>query len=643
MSFFDWIRKSSENLKQVEDKIYREKSEFVEIYQKNLALEKEIAQRTEELHKANQTLLTLEHVWDIMNSSRPLSSVLETIVASLHGEFGYLYSCILQKETIESNEEVLTVKTFFQNKFIERLERNIPREMFDNTLPYTRNGLVDRAISGGQIQFSSKIGEVITEVFPMLSLEKALEVRRGSQTQSVIVLPITSSKEFCGCLCVFSPRNAPKENELNFLNLFVRQIELAITIANLFETVKKQAVTDPLTELFNRRFYEDALSREATRSIRLKQPFTLISLDLDYLKAINDKYGHVAGDKAICAVAKAIAENARSVDIASRVGGEEFSIILPGVDSVGGMVAAERLRATIEKCSVEGVGRITASIGVATFIEQTLDVDELIELSDRAMYSAKRAGRNRVQFASVENEISWQDIAVSAFVDILEKHRIPFDKKVAKSLSKKLQSQEATNQGNSTKEILYSVVDSISQSYIPTHIQGEAKEKVIMASRLAKKFDLPKSEIDKLKIAILLYDIGNTMLPSKILRKCEPLTDDEKEKISKHPVIAAQEILKPISSIADIIPIIEHHHENWDGSGYPNSIKGEDIPLISQIILIVDSYFAMTSERPYRKALTAEEAMDEIQKAAGKKYSQEIVDEFVKVLEENMLAKERVQ
>jgi len=640
MNFFDWIKKSGENLRQVEDKIYRDKSEFVEIYQKNLALEKEIAQRTEELHKANQTLLTLEHVWDIMNSSRPLSSVLETIVASLHGEFGYQYSCILQKIPTENGGDILKVKTFFQNNFIERLERHVPRSMFDNYIALAKEGLIDRTLTSGKILYSNKLAQFVTEIFPDVTLEKALEIQRSAFTQSVIVLPITSSKEFCGCLCVFSPRPEPKDNELNFLNLFVRQIELAITIAHLFETVKKQAVTDPLTELFNRRFYEDALSREATRSLRMKQPFTLISLDLDYLKAVNDKYGHAAGDRAICATAKAISENARSVDIASRVGGEEFNIILPGVDSVGGMIAAERLRATVENCRVEGVGRITASIGVATFIEQTLDVDELVELSDRAMYSAKKAGRNRVEFAQVENDISWQDIAANAFVDILEKHRIPFDKKTARVLAQKLQNIEEVHQGNSAREILYSVVDSISQSYIPNHQEGEAKEKVIMATRLAKKFDLSKTDIDRLKIAILLYDIGNTMVPTKILRKPEPLTDAEKEKIIKHPVLAAQEILKPISAISDIIPIIEHHHENWDGSGYPSSIKGEEIPLMSQIILIVDSYFAMTSERPYRNALTQEEAIREIQKSSGKKYSKALVAEFVKLIEENALAGE---
>ena len=136
--------------------------------------------------------------------------------------------------------------------------------------------------------------------------------------------------------------------------------------------------------------------------------------------------------------------------------------------------------------------------------------------------------------------------------------------------------------------------------------------------------NLSKSEVDKLKIAMLLYDIGNTMMPKEIMKKAAPLNNKEKEAIQKHPVVGAQEILKPINSVSNIIPIIEHHHENWDGSGYPNNRKGEEIPLTSQIILIVDSYFAMISYRPYRKAYTIDEAIEEIKSNSNKKYMEQI-------------------
>ena len=390
-----------------------------------------------------------------------------------------------------------------------------------------------------------------------------------------------------------------------------------------------------MTNLFNRRFFEDALHREATRSLRTKQPFCLIGLDLDHLKKINDTYGHSMGDKAIATIASVIIKNARSVDIPSRFGGEEFFIILPGIDAKGGLAAAERLRASIESADVEGLeGGITASLGVASFIEQTTNIDELFEMCDKAMYLSKQKGRNQVTLADTDNMTSWQDIAIDAFVDILTQHRIPFNKKVASDLIQKLQLKQTDSSGASTQEMLYSIVDSISKSYFPLYQEGSTKNKVTLATLIAKRMNLSKADIDKLKIAMLLYDIGNTMMPKELLKKPAPLNQKEKDEIKKHPIVGAQEILKPISSVSNIIPIIEHHHENWDGTGYPNNKKGEEIPTTSQIILITDSYFAMISYRPYRKAYTTDEAIEEIKQNVNKKYSKELVDAFIYSIEE---------
>ena len=633
MGLFDWIKISSEALKQVEDKMYQQKNDFIEVYQRNIALEKEIAQRTEELRKANQTLLTLEHVWDMMNSSRPLSSVLETIVSSLHGEFGYLYSCILQKQ-LDTQGVFYAFKTYLQNTFSNELEKCIPNNLFETRFNINEGSYLYDVLKNKETKSFNNLRKVLTQILPFeVSEEKINEFKSKNPAKSLIVLPIVS-KEFTGLLMVFSPREDTKDSELNFLNLFARQIELAITIANLFETVKKQAVTDPLTELFNRRFYEDALSREAVRALRLNQPFTLISLDLDKLKHINDTLGHSAGDAAIKAVAKVINKNSRSVDVPSRVGGEEFTIILPGVDSQGGLIAAERIRSSLENEYVEGVGHITASIGVATFIEMTTDVDELVEIADKAMYFAKQNGRNQVKLAEVQDSVSWQDIAIDAFVQILDQHKIPFGRKTADELIKKLQSKQETNNGILAKELLFDVVDTISKTYTPYYESGTTKQKIELAYAIAKRFELSKNDMDKLKLAMLLYDIGNVLIPNDVLSKKTPLTKEEKEVITKHPIIGAQEILKPISHVSSIIPIIVHHHENWDGSGYPDKRKGDDIPLISQIILIVDSYYAMISDRPYRKAYSKEEAIAEIESLAGKKYSEELVREFKNAIKE---------
>ena len=634
MGILDWRSQSAKKLKYVESQIGEETKDVYEVYQRNVVLEREIAQRTEELRLANQTLLTLEQVWDMMNSSRPLSSVLETIVSSLYGEFGYIYSFIAQKEYDEQGP-CYSLKTYLENDFALSMANLTDNSVFDFKLHPSQDGTIENSIKEKEICYYVSLKSFIEENIPKADEQKVEKFVENSEVKTIIIFPITVQNQFSGFLSVFSPRKELKDDELSFLNLFARQIELAITIANLFETVKKQAVTDHLTNLFNRRFFEDALHREATRSLRTKQPFCLIGLDLDHLKRINDTYGHSMGDKAIATIANVINKTSRSVDVPSRYGGEEFFIILPNINAQGGVAAAERLRVAIEQSEVEGLPEgITASLGVASFIEQTTNIDELFEMCDKAMYSSKQKGRNQVTLADTDNVTSWQDIAIDAFVDILTQHRIPFNKNLASELIEKLQIKQQDSSGTSTQEMLFSIVDSISKSYFPLYPDGSTKNKVALATLIAKRLNLSKSEVDKLKIAMLLYDIGNTMMPKDIMKKAAPLNNDEKQEIQKHPIVAAQEILKPIGSVSNIIPIIEQHHENWDGTGYPNNKKGDEIPITSQIILIVDSYFAMISYRPYRKAYTIDEAIEEIKTNVNKKYSPELVDAFIYAIDE---------
>ncbi len=634
MGILDWLSQSAKKLKDVEDKISTDSRDVLEVYQRNVVLEKEIAQRTEELRLANQTLLTLEQVWDMMNSSRPLSSVLETIVSSLYCEFGYVYSFIAQKQYCE-NGTYYALKTYLENDFVRELTSINSSGIFDFKLYPPDDGVIKHAIQNKEVGYYVSLKEFLKENVKDADEEKINKIDENNNVKTIIIIPITVKNQFYGFLSVFSPRKELKDDELSFLNLFSRQIELAITIANLFETVKKQAVTDHLTNLFNRRFFEDALHREATRSLRTKQPFCLIGLDLDHLKRINDTYGHSMGDKAISAIASVIINTSRSVDIPSRYGGEEFFIILPGIDARGGLIAAERLRASIENYKIEGLEEgITASLGVSCFIEQTTNIDELFEMCDKAMYTSKQKGRNQVNLADCDNVTSWQDIAIDAFVDILTKHRIPFNKDLAQELINKLEIKQQDENGISSQETLYNIVDTISKSYFPLYQDGSTKGKVQLATLIAKRLNLSSTDLDKLKIAMLLYDIGNTMMPKEIMKKAAPLNTTEREEIKKHPLLAAREILKPISSVSNIIPIIEQHHENWDGTGYPNQKKGEEIPLISQIILIVDSYFAMISYRPYRKAYSIDEAIAEINSNVNKKYSSELVEAFSYAIDE---------
>lgn len=629
MGFFDKFNEVRKKVSEVESNIYHGKQDFLEVYERNLQLEKEIEERTRELNIANRRMLTLQHIWDMMNSSRPLVSVLKTIVNSIQGELGYIHSSIMRKQQDE-NGVYLSVVAESDNETIKRADNILQTPIQARRLAYVKDGMFAQALENKKIIQSKNIGNSLQTIMPEVKQSVIEEILEDKSIRSIIIIPLYSREQPFGVFCVFSSREELAESETDFLAIFAQQIELAITIADLFEKVKEQAVTDGLTGLYNRRYFEEYLKKEVTRAKRINQPFSIIGLDLDYLKKINDRYGHAYGDMAIKAIADVLKSNARSIDTAARMGGEEFNIILPGVTSDGAMIAAERIRKAIEAKELDTIGQITASIGVATFLEHSDNIEDILELTDQAMYLSKQNGRNQVTLAKAIDETSWQELAVSAFLDILNKRKIPLSDEFKTDLSNRLLNS------NSQIEGLYSVADLLTQTYNPLHIQGVVKSKVLVAVTLAKRFDLPKEEIDNLKIAMLLYDIGNLLLPPEIFKKTTPLTDEERIQIKSHPVIAVEKILKPISYIQDVIPIIEYHHENWDGSGYPSKLSKMDIPLTSQIVLIVDAYFALTESRPYRNKLTPETALKEIKKDTGKKWNAALVDEFTALIENEL-------
>ena len=347
MSFFDNLKDIYRKVSEVESAVYNGKQDYLEIYERNLQLEKEIEERTRELNIANKRMLTLQHIWDMMNASRPLQSVLETIVNSIQGELGYLH-CNIIKKCEDEKGIYLTVLAQSNDVSIKRVDKLIKGPIQARKLVYDETSVYAKAALEKKIMLTPDIGGTLKSVAPDVSDEIIEEVVEGSPSKSIITVPLFTRNSHYGWFNVFSSRKDLTSGETDFLTIFAQQIEMAITIAGLFEEVKAQAVTDGLTGLYNRRYFEEYLKKEVTRAMRQKQAFSVIGLDLDHLKQINDKYGHAYGDLAIKTVAEVLKKNARSIDTAARMGGEEFNVILPGVDSSGAMIAAERIRKALE-------------------------------------------------------------------------------------------------------------------------------------------------------------------------------------------------------------------------------------------------------------------------------------------------------
>ena len=625
MGFWDKINNFRDRVNELENNIYTSQQDLMEMYEKNLKLEAEIQERTYELELANQRLVTVQHIWEMMNSSQPLTKVLDSIVNSLQGELGYLFSCIVRKK-VDNQGQYLDLLAASTSSFLEHVHECIGQPLNEARLEWHDDKNIDYFLSNNKIHQSKNVQYSLEYAFPNISKSKMEEFIKKTEMASCILIPLQKNGKHFASLILYSSRAEAQEAEINFLKLFAKQIELAITVADLFQTVKEQAVTDGLTGLHNRRYFEEEAQKEVLRAQRQNQKFTIIGLDLDHLKQINDTYGHSCGDIAIKTVAEVLKRNARSIDTAARMGGEEFNILLPGIGHEGGLIAAERIRKAIESVKVDIVGGVTASVGVATFGEHSNDLNELLELTDQAMYTSKKNGRNRVTLANPEDIESWHDIALDSFLEILKNKNISIDNTDLERINNVLNSIAVDS------DALYTVSDMLSGIYNPYHKVGSTKQKISVAEKLAKRFELSKEDTDRLKIAILLYDIGNMMLPKDLLQKESPLTEEEKEIIKTHPIIAAKEILQPISVIHDIIPIIEHHHENWDGTGYPAKAAGQNIPLCSQIVLIIDAYFALTEQRSYRDAKTNDEAIQIIKEGIDKKWNSRLANEFIDVI-----------
>ena len=391
MGLFDKFKDFTKQVSEVENHLYSGKKDFLEIYERNAQLEQEIEDRTNELNEANRRMLTLQHIWEMMNSSKPLSSILDTTVNNLQGELGYMHSCILQRKNDENGEYFSVMATSNDNLF-ETINSQLETPLNTQRLNLQNSEVIRAVLKNKEILQSTDLRTGLLSIAPDIKEENLEDILSETHCRSFMLVPLSKMNHF-GVLLVMSSRNEATEAELDFLNLFAQQIELAVTIADLFQMVREQAVTDPLTTLYNRRYFDESIEKEFTRANRQKQPFSIIGIDLDHLKQINDKYGHVYGDLAIKQISSVLKQNARSIDVPARIGGEEFNVLLPGIDSKGAMIAAERIRKAIEATPIETVGTITASLGVATFLEHANNVEELMELADLAMYHSKRLAR----------------------------------------------------------------------------------------------------------------------------------------------------------------------------------------------------------------------------------------------------------
>jgi len=343
------------------------------------------------------------------------------------------------------------------------------------------------------------------------------------------------------------------------------------------------AQRDPLTGLWNQRRFEDDLAKQLARCRRYGERATLLALDLNGFQRVNETFGQLIGDDVLCALGDGLSRRLRASDSAARIGGDKFAVVLMNVDREEARNTAQEVAARLTEFAREKLDArlsLTLSVGVVALDAEAGGVQEVLA----AAYHEMSADKPRPDLAA-------------------------------------LGAAEVENGGIHSREARISSLRALltavqaRDSYTAVH----SRQVVMLARAVARRLGLDDGHVREVESAALLHDLGKIAVPDAILGKRGPLTEHEQLLMRQHPVVGAQ-MVSSIPDLEHLGPAIRAEHERWDGTGYPDGLAGEAIPLGSRIAFVCDAYQAMTSNRPYRRALSHDMAIAEIESGSGRQF-----------------------
>jgi diguanylate cyclase (GGDEF)-like protein/putative nucleotidyltransferase with HDIG domain len=517
------------------------------------------------LKQRNRELATLNKIAEAVSHPAGLNKVLRTALDSVLETMDFTGGCIwlLDKDSSE----------------LELVASRGPKGM---------------PIGVATIQDAFKTGEVTTVIHHPenhSARNKKTRTVKANEGKSIISIPLKSKGGNLGVLGVVGAIKTLSTDDIRLLETIGDQIAVAVENAQLLDRLNELSITDELTGLFNRRHFYEVLESETDRTRRYGRCISLAMIDLDGFKKYNDKFGHASGDVILADFAKVLTETLRKTDTAFRYGGDEFIVIFPATN-------AERAKEVIERISKKWLKRLAAklplaeiqlgfSAGIAQFPENAETVDGLVFLSDTALYYAKRSGGQKVMLIS--------DLGTSS-LDVLSA---------------------------STLDQVYALAATVDTKDPYTY--GHSKRTAAIAESLGKAIGLGSAELSDLTAAAFLHDIGKVGIADVILAKPGKPKKSEWAAIKKHCAEGAK-IVQHVKELMPLAPIILHHHEWYDGTGYPDGLKGEEIPLHARIISVADAYDTMTAQRPYHEGVSPQKALEELERCSGTQFDPRLIE-----------------
>jgi diguanylate cyclase (GGDEF)-like protein/PAS domain S-box-containing protein len=395
----------------------------------------------------------------------------------------------------------------------------------------------------------------------------------------------------------------------------------------LHAELEVRAITDGLTGLYNHAHFYQRLDEEVERSERYKRRFTVVMMDVDAFKHFNDSRGHQAGDEMLRLLADCIRTGIRGSDLAFRYGGDEFAAILLNADSSRAQAVVSRINrrivARLKQLNDPTAAWLGLSAGVASFPEDATTVDELVRMADTAMYNAKQLAwargvtdeRQAIESPACPPKLAHETqggmltTAAGSLATVLHDLGVS---EVATALD--LRSIAAVGAASEIKD---------------RYIHGHQERSSLWAAALAEEMGLSSEQVRNIRIASLLHDIGKVTINEGILNKPGKLTEEEFAKVKQHASRGAAIMMSEAETLQQLAEIVRRHHERFDGKGYPDGFAGEQIPLEARILAVADVFDAMTHERSYRKALSREQAIAELERGAGTQFDPAVVKAFL--------------
>ena len=442
-------------------------------------------------------------------------------------------------------------------------------------------------------------------------------------SRAVLCIPITYGETLLGVLNVESrSENAFTPQDVLILNTLADLLATALHNAFVFQKLQQQSITDGLTGIKTRRFFWEALSAEWKRASRSGRPFSVVLIDLDKFKEVNDSMGHFEGDLVLARVGRLLEHKSRQSNVVARYGGDEFIVLMPETGAEQAQVLAERLRQWLATDPMLSEHKITGSFGVASFPIHGFSIEDIIRVADAGMYVSKRSGGNLVSTA--QEFVEGQDFArqrqqISAYIEgFLQRERTGPEqlRELAVTLNKLCGEDENCNVG-----VLKEAIESLSRAAESREVQTSGHGDLVAryTEVIARGLGLSSDETADLVYAARVHDVGKIFVPEQILNKPGPLSDEEYHLLQAHPQVGA-EILGIIPHSSMMREAIEHHHQRFDGSGYPDGLRGEEIPLWARIIGVADAYANMITEQSYSSSRTPDQALDELVKMSGTRF-----------------------